>query len=145
MVPIVRFFPFTTAATPLFACPKRGVVVLRCFSYIYPLPILCHATPLACDYSSERYLSVGTVDIAPLAHPRGHASEGSCGFRAGHDISKAMNSKITTAFGLCAAIGAARTQCGYPGVGTVLLAIGAGGTGISARDNNKTSEDAGAK
>lgn len=60
-----------------------------------------------------------------------------------------MKSWKTTIFGLIGAVGGVVATIKEPSwvglVGQLMVAIGAGGIGISARDNDKTSEDVNAK
>lgn len=56
-----------------------------------------------------------------------------------------MGSLITTFFGLLSAAGAVLVAVGEPEIGGILVAIGTGGVGTAARDNNKSSESVGAK
>lgn len=56
----------------------------------------------------------------------------------------------TTLFGILAAAGLAMSQGANPGswlhlIGQVLAVVGTGGIGVTARDNNKSSEDVGVK
>ena len=61
-----------------------------------------------------------------------------------------MKSWKTTMFGGLAALGLSLTQVTPEGdllhmIGQILAIVGTGGIGLSARDNDKTSEDVGAK
>lgn len=55
-----------------------------------------------------------------------------------------MKSWTTTVYGIIAALGAILIQIDDPAwlhqLGTLILVTGVGGTGMSARDNNKSSE-----
>ena len=64
------------------------------------------------------------------------------------EINKMKGSWQTSLFGILTAVGLALVPLKDPAwlttVGTILAAIGAAGTGLSARDNNKSSEQVGA-
>lgn len=56
-----------------------------------------------------------------------------------------MGSIITSMFGLLSSVGGVLMALDFVELGAVLVALGTGGMGVAARDNNKTSEDVHAK